>query len=91
VLATDIGGAGGAAIALNESNHVVGFSGILVTDDSGAMTDYTWECHVVLWTWQRAWAQRSMFVALERVSGAFADRRVRRGGYQTGFRSSHPL
>lgn len=47
------GDQGGAAIALNEQNQVVGISGTLHMDDSGEMLDYWWDCHFVLWTWER--------------------------------------
>jgi len=46
------GDEGGAAIALNERNQVVGLSGTLDMDWSGPMLTGTWTCHVVLWTWQ---------------------------------------
>jgi len=42
----------GAAVALNERDQVVGLSGTMTADYSGAMTDYTWHCRVVLWTRQ---------------------------------------
>jgi probable HAF family extracellular repeat protein len=48
------GDEGGAALALNERNQIVGISGTLEPHTSGAVTDYPWDCHIVLWTWQPA-------------------------------------
>ena len=44
------GDEGGVPLGLNEGNEVVGLSGTLAVDSG--IGNYTWNCHVVLWTWQ---------------------------------------
>ena len=46
------GDEGGAAIAINERDQIVGISGTLHRSERFA--GWAWECRLVLWTWERA-------------------------------------